>query len=398
MSVDKTIFLDRSWGDTSSRILIHSLLQQALLHLKFFEPTPIQHKAIPVIQRGTCDLVGAAETGSGKTLAYGIPILNRLLWDWNSTLGKACPFALILAPTRELALQIAGVLRSVCEAPSLKSQYKVEVVTVIGGMSEHKQRRQLSGVKPVHILVATPGRLCDMLLESDASVPALECLAAVRFLVVDEVDRMIEDGHFPELQKIFGVVREHEQIVARGETPNEVKRLRLLGTDEDEGVEGMDGEEADTDGLGVRVGFPGAEDRMQDKVKRKVKGNVKSVRQTLLFSATALATPGCNTDKGKKRRQARLSPDSVGVESDRLSPSLLALLKDVAVQQRFEVVDVATNSSATSTSAAAASVNGKEVAKTNTVAGAKAPKSALQLPSGLEQLEVRRVLLVMSYY
>ena len=131
------------------KIELHTELTSSLESLGFHTPTPIQASAIPAINTGESDVVGAAETGSGKTLAFSLPIINSLLKDWVQTTtarikhGILCPYALIIVPTRELAMQIASVIKEVSLA--FRKTYRMEVVTVVGGMSEHKQRRQLEG-------------------------------------------------------------------------------------------------------------------------------------------------------------------------------------------------------------------------------------------------------------
>ena len=217
--------VDTIWN---SSVSLHNILVGALKELKFVSPTPIQASSIPLTLRGHCDIVGSAETGSGKTLAFGLPILHSLLHDWEKYGDMHTPYALILAPTRELAKQITSVLSDVCRM--FQTIRRVTVVNVIGGMSEHKQRRQLSGSgRPVHIVVATPGRLCDLI--NDRSVVPFRNLSRVRYLVIDEADRMVEEGHFPELFRIFSRIREHEKIAATGKDPVEVERLAALGTD-----------------------------------------------------------------------------------------------------------------------------------------------------------------------
>ena len=230
-----------TWGESSSstlsspKIVLNSLLVDSLLALGFTVPTPIQVAAIPATLRERCDLVGAAETGSGKTLAFCLPVLHSLLCDW-STLQQSqqqqlCPYALILSPTRELAMQISSVLREVCgQLRLLHSSLKIEVVTIVGGMSEQKQRRQLSGAsgRPVHVLVATPGRLCDMV--QDESIRAFSDMSRLRFLIVDEADRIVEEGHFPELHRVFSRIRDHEKIAQSGQVPSEVYARRKEGT------------------------------------------------------------------------------------------------------------------------------------------------------------------------
>ncbi|KAK5083842.1 ATP-dependent RNA helicase [Lithohypha guttulata] len=167
----------------------------ALSALKFGSPTQIQQTTIPLILEGK-DVIGKAVTGSGKTLAFGIPIIETCLElhasrsRSNSTLHLD---ALILAPTRELAHQISKHLTAVCEG--LDSPPKV--VTVTGGLSVLKQRRQL---QDADIVVGTPGRLWDVINDSN---DLLERFKNVRYLVVDEADRLLSEGHFQELEDIL---------------------------------------------------------------------------------------------------------------------------------------------------------------------------------------------------
>jgi ATP-dependent RNA helicase DDX24/MAK5 len=207
---------DVLWGD----IKLHVILQKSLVSLGFITPTPIQTAAIPKIITGRTDIVGAAETGSGKTLAFALPVIDSLLRNWEITRNQTCPYALIIAPTRELALQISKVVKDVC-AP-FRNLRRIEVVSVVGGMAEQKQRRQLSGLagNTVDILIATPGRLCELI--QDESIVAFTDMSRMKFLIVDEADRIVEEGHFPELHRVFSRVRDHEKIAEKGECPKEV--------------------------------------------------------------------------------------------------------------------------------------------------------------------------------
>ncbi|EKM58046.1 uncharacterized protein PHACADRAFT_182435 [Phanerochaete carnosa HHB-10118-sp] len=216
---------------------LHPQLNRVLYAQRFLIPTPIQAKAIPIATKGK-DVVGIAETGSGKTLAYGLPILHYIL-----TQAKVEPpaqrqrrpmRALILAPTRELALQVSSHLNACLnnvdvfsvkmkreeEEPDLGSRLKskgkskakldseglskarspplVSVAAIVGGMSAQKQRRILD--RGVDVLVATPGRLWDIMQEDEDLAYDIKHL---RFLVLDEADRMIENGHFAELDNII---------------------------------------------------------------------------------------------------------------------------------------------------------------------------------------------------
>lgn len=188
------------WGSIS----LHCLLHDALIDLGFTTPTPIQEKAIPAALTYECDIVGAAETGSGKTLAFVLPILNRILLDSyqqqledpSQMYTSRYPSAMIIAPTRELALQIAKVLKDICER--FKTYRPVSIVPVVGGMAEQKQRRLLGPhSRPPDVIVGTPGRICEMIQDND--IQAFRDLSRLKFLCVDEADRIVEEGHFPEV-------------------------------------------------------------------------------------------------------------------------------------------------------------------------------------------------------
>ncbi|KAJ7740008.1 ATP-dependent RNA helicase [Mycena maculata] len=196
----------------------YSLHPQLLrvLHAKgFLSPTPIQSAAIPFAMSDR-DVVGVAQTGSGKTLAYGLPILHRLLACGRpSSKVKRQLGALILAPTRELALQVSSHLNACLNAvgdiefkkgkakqtdkpAETRSPPLVSVAAIVGGMSSQKQRRILD--RGVDVLVATPGRLWDIMEDDDDLSKQVKHL---KFLVLDEADRMIEAGHFAELENIL---------------------------------------------------------------------------------------------------------------------------------------------------------------------------------------------------
>ena len=212
MKIDASDMRDGQWGD----ITLHGLLAKAVVHLGFSSPTPIQTATIAKAVKGDCDIVGAAETGSGKTLAFGLPILDFLL---RSPAGGAasckCPKALIIAPTRELASQISKVLKEVCDC--FRDIRRINVVAITGGVAEQKQRRLLTvkGDYSIDILVATPGRLCELMKKDEAEVvESLQDLSRLRFLVVDEADRIVEEGHFKELNDVFGQVLADEKSAA----------------------------------------------------------------------------------------------------------------------------------------------------------------------------------------
>ncbi|KAI1074214.1 DEAD-domain-containing protein [Whalleya microplaca] len=182
--------------DLSPRIL------QSLAKLKFSKPTPIQAASIPQILAGH-DVIGKASTGSGKTLAFAIPILETWLdssgEDASSPASKT-PLALILSPTRELAHQLTDHIKDLCAGlPS--SPY---VCSVTGGLSVHKQQRQLS---KADIVIGTPGRLWEVL---SASPELMDSFKKIKYLVVDEADRLLTEGHFKEATEIFNALDRNE--------------------------------------------------------------------------------------------------------------------------------------------------------------------------------------------
>jgi len=171
-------------------------LPRALERMGLSEPTPIQARAIPSVMEGR-DLLGLAQTGTGKTLAFGLPIVHAL-----DEAGKPDPKtarALILAPTRELVNQIADTLTT------LTNGLQTSVVKVVGGASLNRQTERLT--RGCDILVATPGRLID-LLERRAVT-----LNQVRMLVLDEADQMLDLGFIHALRKIVRYLPEERQTL-----------------------------------------------------------------------------------------------------------------------------------------------------------------------------------------
>ena len=160
-------------------------------------PTPIQAKAIPLVLEGR-DVMGLAQTGTGKTAAFGLPIIDMLLANGGKPAPKAVK-TLILAPTRELVNQIAENLRIFARKTPLK------VNIVVGGASINRQQQQLSG--GTDILVATPGRLLDLLDRRALN------LSAVRYLVLDEADQMLDLGFIHDLKKISSLVPAERQTM-----------------------------------------------------------------------------------------------------------------------------------------------------------------------------------------
>lgn len=171
-------------------------LAQAAAELGFTQPTPIQSAAIPVVLAGQ-DLLATAQTGSGKTAAYALPLLQRLGQGAGHTPRRVR--ALVVVPTRELAAQAGEVIRSL--AQHLPSQPKVAVV--FGGVSINPQMMALRG--GADVVVATPGRLLDLVEHN-----ALR-LSAVELLVLDEADRLLDLGFADELARVLALLPAQRQ-------------------------------------------------------------------------------------------------------------------------------------------------------------------------------------------
>ncbi|CAM9325387.1 unnamed protein product, partial [Ectocarpus fasciculatus] len=375
-----------SWGEIS----LHAALVESLRFLNFESPTNIQAISMPGILTGSCDVVGSSETGSGKTLAFGLPIIHALLHEWEEY-GKArCPFALILAPTRELAMQISSVLQDTCQLFK-STDRRIEVVNVVGGMSEHKQKRQLDGTKgarPVHIMVATPGRLCELMTNSGEDMAAFANLSSIRYLVIDEADRMVEEGHFPELYRIFSRIRDHEKLVQRGVDPVEALRQARRGVDEEEAdadgnfVNPAISENPFEDGMDlmmVPAEFGGSEQSSSSKKGKKGEAKVEAElnmpirRQTLLFSATLLGAMAPSDFKKKSNAKAQESNNK---------------LKAMNANELISA-DSAIAAKATAAKATTEGTDGEEDAAVANMNSVSVAESLLLLPSTLQQYEIR---------
>lgn len=186
---------------------INEQLVRAVTDLGFEEPMPIQEKVIPVLLNGDHDVVALAQTGTGKTAAYGLPVIQRL-----DTLANV-PQALVLAPTRELCLQIAADL-----ADYSKYINNLVILPVYGGSSIESQIRAMR--KGVQVVVATPGRLIDLL---NRSVVSLE---NVHTVVLDEADEMLNMGFVDSINDILShVPADRKMLLFSATMPNEVAKI-----------------------------------------------------------------------------------------------------------------------------------------------------------------------------
>eukprot|EP00698_Gefionella_okellyi_P004351 TRINITY_DN14023_c0_g1_i1.p1 TRINITY_DN14023_c0_g1~~TRINITY_DN14023_c0_g1_i1.p1 ORF type:complete len:443 (-),score=102.46 TRINITY_DN14023_c0_g1_i1:48-1376(-) len=166
---------------------------------KFEKPTPIQAQSWPVLAAKR-DVVSIAETGSGKTLAFGLPALLHIQNSGKVISRKERgPYVLILSPTRELAMQTADVFDEAGAAVAFKS------TCIYGGVEKHPQRRTLK--EGVHIVVATPGRLLDLINEGSCS------LENVTYLILDEADRMLDLGFEKEIRSLVAMTSPKRQTL-----------------------------------------------------------------------------------------------------------------------------------------------------------------------------------------
>lgn len=181
---------------TFEQLGIPAPILNTLTAMGYQEPTTIQEMAIPEAMQGY-DLMASAQTGTGKTAAFILPTLARIVAP--SAIRSRGPRALVLTPTRELATQVADA------AKSYGASIRLSVATVVGGMPYHKQNQMLS--KPVDILVATPGRLMDLMDRGRVDFSRLEVL------ILDEADRMLDMGFVDDIKQIAAKLPEARQTL-----------------------------------------------------------------------------------------------------------------------------------------------------------------------------------------
>ena len=182
----------------------------SILAAGFKEPSPIQAQSWPMALSGR-DVVAIAQTGSGKTISFALPAMLHINAQPLLSPGDG-PIALILAPTRELAVQIQQ------ECTKFGSNSRIRNTAIYGGAPKGPQIRDLQ--RGVEIVIATPGRLIDMLETQKTN------LRRVTYLVLDEADRMLDMGFEPQIRKIIGQIRPDRQTLMFSATwPKDVQRL-----------------------------------------------------------------------------------------------------------------------------------------------------------------------------
>jgi superfamily II DNA/RNA helicase len=196
-----------------SNLSLAEPLARAVAEMGYETMTPIQEQAIPVVLQGK-DVMGAAQTGTGKTAAFALPLLQRMMKHENASTSPARhPVrALVLLPTRELAVQVAEQVELYAKYTNLRS------TVVFGGMDMKPQTAELK--KGVEVLVATPGRLLDH-IEAKNTV-----LNQVEYVVLDEADRMLDIGFLPDLQRILSYLpKQRITLLFSATFSPEIKRL-----------------------------------------------------------------------------------------------------------------------------------------------------------------------------
>ena len=203
---------------TFEELKISKSLLRALEEIGFTEPTPVQELAIPAIQSGT-NLLGIAQTGTGKTAAYLLPLLSKMAKSEGTE-----PRAIILVPTRELSIQVGE------DTQELTTYTDIRHAAVFGGVG---WTRHAAMVSPgVDILIATPGRLWDLYQANAVS------FRKVKYLIIDEADRMLDMGFIPQLRQLFEVIPHKRQNLLFSATFSEkVERMAQEFLDHYERIE-----------------------------------------------------------------------------------------------------------------------------------------------------------------
>lgn len=189
---------------------VSPVLVKNLVNAGMIEPKPIQQEAIPAML-ADCDILGIAQTGSGKTLAFSLPVLTKILSLGTKRYPKTAR-ALILAPTRELAVQIEEAIVKAAKGTHLST------CLILGGISKHGQVKRMA--QGIDVLIATPGRLMDLVREKNVD------LSKTHYLVLDEADRMLDMGFIKDVRQIAKLVDKERQTALFSATmPSEIASL-----------------------------------------------------------------------------------------------------------------------------------------------------------------------------
>ena len=197
--------------DQFANLGLHSSFCNTVAKLGFVEPSKVQAEAIPKVLAGN-DVLAIAQTGTGKTAAFGLPLLQHLTTLKKGRAKPRCPRALILAPTRELALQIHEELARLCAGSNLY------LACVIGGVNQNPQVKKLRA--GVDVLIAAPGRLLDLMNQGHIT------LDATSFLILDECDRLLDMGFLPDVRRIVNAMpKQRQSLLFSATMPKEIARF-----------------------------------------------------------------------------------------------------------------------------------------------------------------------------
>jgi ATP-dependent RNA helicase RhlE len=272
----------------------------------YTEPTPVQERAIPLILQGR-DILAAAQTGTGKTAAFTLPILDLLRQHANTSFSPARhPVrVLILVPTRELAVQVDESVHTYGRTVPLRS------TVVYGGMPMEPQIKALrSGVE---ILVATPGRLLDLVGQKVAN------LGQVEILVLDEADRMLDMGFLPDIQRIIALLPPKRQNLMFSATfADEIRRLSKTILNDPVEVE-VAPRNATVDAIHQLV-YPVDRDRKEELLAHLIRKD--DLRQLLVFTRTKIGATRLATWLDRQGLNA------VAIHSDRSQPERTRALEE----------------------------------------------------------------------
>ena len=273
-------------------------LLQTVKEEGYLDPTPVQAEAIPLVLAGR-DVLAAAQTGTGKTAAFTLPILDRLRHHANTSFSPARhPVrVLILVPTRELAMQVDESVRTYGRTVPLRS------TVVYGGIPMDPQIKALrSGIE---ILVATPGRLLDLVGQRVAN------LGQVEVLVLDEADRMLDMGFLPDIQRIIALLPARRQNLMFSATfSDEIRRLSRTILRDPAEVQ-VAPRNATVDAI-RQIVYPVDRDRKEELLAHLIRS--QDLRQVLVFTRTKLAASRLASWLD------RAGIDAVAIHSDRTQP------------------------------------------------------------------------------
>ena len=248
------------------------LILRALTDQGYTKPTPIQAQAIPIVLQGR-DVMGAAQTGTGKTAGFSLPIIQLLMAHANTSMSPARhPVrALVLTPTRELAVQVAENVKAYARHTPLRS------TVVFGGMDMKGQTVILKG--GVEIVIATPGRLLDHVEQKNVN------LGQVQMLVMDEADRMLDMGFLPDLQRIINMLpKKRQNLMFSATFSPEIKKLANSFLNDPVTIE-VARSNATADKV-TQVVYKVPEENKRDVVEFLIRG--RDLKQVLVFSNTKI--------------------------------------------------------------------------------------------------------------